>query len=95
MENQRKPKDEKGKKAKMKIRKFEEIGKSVEMKKSGGKKRSYWTRAMAWLQQLAPDVTMKLLVKIYQNIYTNSRRQLSSAYGCLPPIVEAPRGVVG
>ena len=32
-------------------------------------KSSYWTRAMAWLQQLAPDVTMKLLVKIYQHIY--------------------------
>ena len=31
-------------------------------------KSSYWTRAMAWLQQLAPDVTMKLLV-IYQHIY--------------------------
>ena len=31
-------------------------------------KSSYWTRAMAWLQQLAPDVTMKLLIKIYQNI---------------------------
>ena len=34
-----------------------------------GKKSSYWTRAMAWLQQLAPDVTMKLQV-IYQHIYT-------------------------
>ena len=33
-----------------------------------GKKSSYWTRDMAWLQQLAPDVTMKLLV-IYQHIY--------------------------
>ena len=31
--------------------------------KGGRKKSSYWTRAMAWLQQLAPDVTMKLLVK--------------------------------
>ena len=31
-------------------------------------KSSYWTGAMAWLQQLAPDVTMKLLV-IYQHIY--------------------------
>ena len=30
--------------------------------KGGRKKSSYWTRAMAWLQQLAPDVTMKLLV---------------------------------
>ena len=33
-----------------------------------GKKSSYWTRAMAWLQQLAPDVTMDLLV-VYQHIY--------------------------
>ena len=37
--------------------------------KGGRKKSSYWTRAMAWLQQLAPDVTMKLLVKIYEHIY--------------------------
>ena len=29
-------------------------------------KSSYWTRAMAWLQQLAPDVTMKLLNNIYK-----------------------------
>jgi len=31
VENQRKSKDEKGKKAKTKIRKFEEIGKSMEI----------------------------------------------------------------
>ena len=65
MENHGKSKDEKGKKAKTKIRKFEEIGKSVEMKKSGGKKRSYWTRAMAWLQQLAPDGTMSQYMYIF------------------------------
>ena len=39
----------------------------------GKKKRSCWTRAMAWLQQLAPDVTMKLLIKTYQNIYKFTR----------------------
>ena len=32
--------------------------------KGGRKKSSYWTRAVAWLQQLAPDVTMKLLINI-------------------------------
>ena len=31
-------------------------------------KSSYWTRAMAWLQQLAPDVTMKLLINISKYI---------------------------
>ena len=39
--------------------------------KGGRKKSSYWTRAMAWLQQLAPDVTMKLQV-IYQRIPTHT-----------------------
>ena len=36
--------------------------------KGGRKKSSYWTRAMAWLQQLAPDVTMKLLINISKYI---------------------------
>ena len=33
--------------------------------------------------------------EVTSTVCTNSRRQLSSAYGCLPPIVKAPRGVVG
>ena len=33
-------------------------------------KSSYWTRAMAWLQQLAPDVTMKLLNNIHTHTHT-------------------------
>ena len=68
MENQGKSVYEKGRKDKTKIKEVEENWKSVEMERGGRKKSSYWTRAMAWLQQLAPDVTMKLLV-IYQHIY--------------------------
>ena len=68
MENQGKTVYEKGRKDKMKIKEVEENWESVEMERGGRKKSSYWTRAMAWLQQLAPDVTMKLLV-IYQHIY--------------------------
>ena len=67
MENQVKSVYEKGRKDKTKIKEVEENWKSVEMERVA-KKSSYWTRAMAWLQQLAPDVTMKLLV-IYQHIY--------------------------
>ena len=67
MENQGKSKYEKGRKDKTKIKEVEENWKSVEMERVA-EKSSYWTRAMAWLQQLAPDVTMKLLV-IYQHIY--------------------------
>ena len=67
MENQGKSKYEKGKKDKTKIKEVEENWKSVEMERVA-EKSSYWTRAMACLQQLAPDVTMKLLV-IYQHIY--------------------------
>ena len=67
MENQGKSKYEKGRKDKTKIKGVEENWKSVEMERVA-EKSSYWTRAMAWLQQLAPDVTMKLLV-IYQHIY--------------------------
>ena len=51
-----------------KIKEVEENWESGRNAKGGRKKSSYWTRAMAWLQQLAPDVTMKLLV-IYQHIY--------------------------
>ena len=68
MENQGKSKYEKGRKDKTKIKEVEENWKSVEMERVA-EKSSYWTRAMAWLQQLAPDVTMKLQV-IYQHIYT-------------------------
>ena len=32
--------------------------------------------------------------EVTSTICTHSRRQLSTAYGCLPPIVKAPRGVV-
>ena len=67
MENQEKSVYEKGRKDKTKIKEVEENWKSVEMERVA-EKSSYWTRAMAWLQQLAPDVTMKLLV-IYQHIY--------------------------
>ena len=66
MENQGKSVYEKGRKDKTKIKEVEENWKSVEMERVA-EKSSYWTRAMAWLQQLAPDVTMKLLV-IYQHI---------------------------
>ena len=75
MENQGKAVNEKGrkdKKDKTKIKGFEENWKSVEMERVA-EKSSYWTRAMAWLQQLAPDVTMKLLIKTYQNIYKFTR----------------------
>ena len=68
MENQGKSVYEKGRKDKTKIKEVEENGKSVEMERVA-EKSSYWTRAMAWLQQLAPDVTMKLQI-IYQHIYT-------------------------
>ena len=68
MENQGKSKYEKGRKDKTKIKEVEENWKSVEMERVA-EKSSYWTRAMAWLQQLAPDVTMKLQV-MYQHIYT-------------------------
>ena len=68
MENQEKSIYEKGRKDKTKIKEVEENWKSVEMERVA-EKSSYWTRAMAWLQQLAPDVTMKLLIKTYQNIY--------------------------
>ena len=68
MENQGKSKYENGRKDKTKIKEVEENWKSVEMERVA-EKSSYWTRAMAWLQQLAPDVTMKLQV-IYQHIYT-------------------------
>ena len=67
MENQGKSVYEKGRKDKTKIKEVEENWKSVEMERVA-EKSSYWTRAMAWLQQLAPDVTMKLLIKTYQNI---------------------------
>ena len=70
MENQGKSKYEKGRKDKTKIKEVEENWKSVEMERVA-EKSSYWTRAMAWLQQLAPDVTMKLLV-IYQHIYIHT-----------------------
>ena len=52
MENQGKSKDEKGRKDKTKIKEVEENWKSVEMERVA-EKSSYWTRAMAWLQQLA------------------------------------------
>ena len=68
MENQGKSVYEKGRKDKTKIKEVEENWKSVEVERVAGKS-SYWTRAMAWLQQLAPDVTMKLQV-MYQHIYT-------------------------
>ena len=68
MENQGKSVYEKGRKDKTKIKEVEENWRSVEMERVA-EKSSYWTRAMAWLQQLAPDVTMKLRIKIYQNIY--------------------------
>ena len=61
MENQGKSVYEKGRKDKTKIKEVKENRKSVEMERVA-EKSSYWTRAMAWLQQLAPDVTMKLLV---------------------------------
>ena len=67
MENPGKSKHEKGRKDKTKIKEVEENWKSVEMERVA-EKSSYWTRAMAWLQQLAPDVTMKLLV-IYQHYH--------------------------
>ena len=67
VENQGKSVYEKGRKDKTEIKEVEESWKSVEMGRVA-EKSSYWTRAMAWLQQLAPDVTMKLLV-IYQHIY--------------------------
>ena len=66
-------------KRKERIRRRSENSKKVGYRskwKGGRKKRGYWTRAMAWLQQLAPDVTMKLLLlvlKIYQNIYRFTR----------------------
>ena len=65
MENQGKSKYEKGRKDKTKIKEVEENWKSVEMERVA-EKSSYWTRAMAWLQQLAPDVTLKLLVLYVQ-----------------------------
>ena len=68
MENQGKSVYEKRRKDKTKIKEVEENWKSVEMERVA-EKSSYWTRAMAWLQQLAPDVTMRLQV-IYQHIYT-------------------------
>ena len=67
MENQGKSVYEKRRKDKTKIKEVEENWKSVEMERVA-EKSSYWTRAMAWLQQLAPDVTMDLLV-VYQHIY--------------------------
>ena len=63
---------EKGRRDKTKIKEVEENWKSVEMERVA-EKCSYWTRAMARLQQLAPDVTMKLLIKTYQNIYKFTR----------------------
>jgi len=54
VENQRKSKDEKGKKAKTKIRKFEEIGKSVEMKRVAERKgatgQGRWLGYSSWRQ---------------------------------------------
>ena len=52
MENQGKSVYEKGRKDKTKIKEVEENWKSVEMERVA-EKSSYWTRAMAWLQQLA------------------------------------------
>ena len=65
MENQGKFNYEKGRKDKTKIKEVEENGKSVEMERVA-EKSSYWTRAMAWLQQLAPDVALRLLVLYVQ-----------------------------
>ena len=56
----------KGRKDKTKIKEVEENWEIGRNGKGGRKKRSYWTRAMAWLQQLAPDVTLKLLVLYVQ-----------------------------
>jgi hypothetical protein len=54
VENQRKSKDEKGKEAKTKIRKFEEIGKSVEMKRVAERKgatgQGRWLGYSSWRQ---------------------------------------------
>jgi hypothetical protein len=54
VENQRKSKDEKGKKAKAKIIKFEEIGKSVEMKRVAERKgatgQGRWLAYSSWRQ---------------------------------------------
>ena len=72
MESQGESKYENGRKDKTKIKEVEENWKSIEMERVA-EKSSYWTRAMAWLQQLAPDVTMKLLIKIDQNIYKFTR----------------------
>ena len=69
VENQGKSVYEKGRKDKTKIKEVEENWEIGRNGKGGRKRSSYWTRAMAWLQQLAPDVTMKLQV-IYQHIYT-------------------------
>ena len=54
MENHRKSKDEKGKKAETKIRKFEEIGQSVEMKRVAERKgatgQGRWLGYSSWRQ---------------------------------------------
>ena len=52
VENQGKSEYEKGRKDKPKFKEVEKNWRSVEMERVA-EKSSYWTRAMAWLQQLA------------------------------------------
>ena len=65
VENQGKSVNEKGRKDKTKIKEVEENWEIGRNGKGGRKKSSYWTRAMAWLQQLAPDGTMSQYMYIF------------------------------
>ena len=90
MENQGKSVNEKGKRIRRKSKRSKKI---VNRSKWKG-----WPKEKELLDKgdgLATAAGARRNAEVTSTVCTNSRRQLSSAYGCLPPIVKAPRGVVG
>ena len=76
----------------------------VKRKSENSKKFGHRSKGKGWPKEkelldkgdgLATAAGARRNVEVTNQIYTDSRGQLSSAYGCLPPIVGAPRGVVG
>ena len=76
----------------------------VKRKSENSKKFGHRSKGKGWPKEkelldkgdgLATAAGARRNAEVTSTVCTNSRRQLSSAYGCLPPIVKAPRGVVG
>ena len=76
----------------------------VKRKSENAKKFGHRSKGKGWPKEkelldkgdgLATAAGARLNDEVTSHICTNARGQLSSAYGCPPPIVGAPRDVVG